>query len=146
MNSNNLILLVEDNSSDARLTLHTLEKAGIANEIVLAKDGNEALDYLFGTGKYAGRNAASLPALIILDLKMPKVDGFEVLKRVRSDPRTRRQPIVVLTSSKEDRDICESYNLGANSYVSKPVEFQEFTEAVKKLGLYWLVLNEHPTA
>jgi two-component system response regulator len=144
VNLNNIILLVEDNPTDARLTIHTLEQLKVANKFIIARDGAEALGYLFSTGIYADRDPASLPALIILDLKMPKVDGFEVLKRVRSDPRTRCLPVVVLTSSQEERDICESYSLGANSYVSKPVEFQEFTEAVKQLGFYWLLLNEHP--
>ena len=143
MNYNNIILLAEDNPTDAKLTVNTLEKAKVANEIILAKDGAEALDYLFGTGKYEGRDTL-LPGLIILDLKMPKVDGFEVLKRIRSDEKTKCRPVVVLTSSCEERDICESYGLGANSYVSKPVEFREFTEAVKQLGLYWLLLNVPP--
>lgn len=138
------ILLVEDSSTDAKLTVHVLEEFKVANEIVLAKDGAEALDYLFGTGAYTARDNAAMPSLVILDLKMPRVNGFEVLKRMRSNQKTRYQPVVVMTSSKEARDICESYSLGANSYVSKPVEFKEFIEAVRQLGLYWLILNETP--
>jgi two-component system response regulator len=132
-----VILLVEDNPDDQALTLRALRKNNLANEVITAKDGTEALDYLFDSARTTG-----LPALVLLDLKLPKVDGLEVLRRIRGDERTRRLPVVVLTSSKEDRDLTESYNLGVNSYVRKPVDFTEFMEAVKQLGLYWLVLNE----
>jgi two-component system, response regulator len=134
-----VILLVEDNPDDQTLTLSALSKNHLANEVVTAADGVKAMDYLFSP-------AATLnpPALILLDLKLPKVDGLEVLRRIRSDDRTRRLPVVVLTSSKEDRDLTESYNLGVNSYVRKPVDFTQFIDAVKQLGLYWLVLNESP--
>jgi two-component system, response regulator len=139
-----VILLIEDNPSDVLLTQRALEKNHIRNELAVAEDGQEALDYLFCVGAYAGRNPAHLPTLILLDLKLPKVDGLEVLRRIRSDDRTRRIPIVVLTSSKEQEDLAKSYDLGANSFVRKPVDFSQFVEAVKQLGLYWLVLNEPP--
>jgi CheY-like chemotaxis protein len=142
--SSGVILLVEDNPGDEALTLRALRKNNIANEVVVARDGAEALDYLFGTGPHAGRDARALPQVVLLDLKLPKVDGLEVLSRVRGDPRTTMLPVVVLTSSKEDRDLAESYTRGANSYVRKPVDFQKFVEAVSQLGLYWLVLNERP--
>jgi two-component system, response regulator len=129
------ILLVEDNADDEALTLRALKKNHILNEVFVARDGVEALDYLA---------AGSLPQLVLLDLKLPRIDGLEVLKRIRADPATKSMPVVVLTSSKEDRDIVESYSLGANSYVRKPVDFEQFMEAVKTLGLYWLVLNETP--
>jgi two-component system response regulator len=138
------ILLVEDNPSDVGLTVRALEKAHIANELVVAEDGQEALDYLWGDGRYAGRNAAELPALILLDLKLPKVHGLEVLKRVRADARTRRVPVVILTTSKEEQDVGTGYDLGVNSYITKPVDFQQFAAAIAHLGLYWLVLNEAP--
>lgn len=138
------ILLVEDNPDDQALTLRALKKNNITNEVIVASDGVEALDYLFGTGRHAGRDTRDLPALVLLDLKLPKVDGLEVLRRVRGDPRTRLLPIVILTSSKEDRDLVNGYSLGANSYVRKPVDFTEFMEAVRQLGLYWLLLNEPP--
>lgn len=138
------ILLVEDNPDDEALTLRALRKNRIANELVVARDGAEALDYLFGTGAHAGRGPGALPQVVLLDLKLPKVDGLEVLRRVRADPRTRLLPVVILTSSKEDRDLVESYGRGANSYVRKPVDFAAFVEAVRQLGLYWLVLNEPP--
>jgi len=138
MNSK-VILLVEDNPDDQALTLRALRKNNLANEVITANDGAEALDYLFDAARASG-----LPALVLLDLKLPKIDGLEVLRRIRADERTRRLPVVVLTSSKEDRDLTESYNLGVNSYVRKPVDFTEFMEAVKQLGLYWLVLNEVP--
>ena len=138
------ILLVEDNADDEALTLRALKKNNISNEIAIAHDGVEALDYLFGTGIYAGRDSSLLPELILLDLKLPKIDGFEVLKRLRADPRTKLLPVVILTSSKEQQDIVEGYSLGANSYVRKPVDFQEFINGVNQLGLYWLVLNQHP--
>jgi two-component system, response regulator len=139
-----IILLVEDNPDDVALTLRALRKNNIANEVVVAHDGVEALDYLFGTGMYAGRDASVLPQVVLLDLKLPKVDGLEVLGRLRADARTKLLPVVVLTTSKEDRDLTESYSLGANSYIRKPVEFDSFSEAVRQLGIYWLLLNEGP--
>lgn len=142
MGTNRAILLVEDNPDDQELTLRALKKNNIANRIVLAKDGAEALEYLFGTGEHAGRDTAELPEVILLDLKLPKVDGLEVLRALRGDPRTKLLPVVILTSSTEDKDRVSGYSLGANSYVRKPVDFLEFTEAVKQLGLYWLVLNQ----
>ena len=141
---NKVILLVEDNPDDVKLTLRALKKSNILNEVVVAQDGVEALDYLFGTGKYAGRDTRVVPQLILLDLKMPKMDGLEVLQRLRGDGRTKLLPVVVLTTSSEDRDRIESYKLGANSYVRKPVDFDQFVDAVRQLGLYWLVLNEAP--
>jgi two-component system response regulator len=139
-----IILLVEDNPDDEELTLLALKKSNIANEVVVARDGAEALDYLFGTGTYAGRDLSVMPAVTLLDLKLPKVDGLEVLKRLRAHEHTRRLPVVILTSSREQQDIVESYNFGANSYIRKPVDFAQFMEATKQLGLYWLVLNEPP--
>jgi two-component system response regulator len=139
---NKVILLVEDNPRDEALTLRALKKSNIVNDVIVARDGVEALDYLFGTGTYTGRDTADLPQLVLLDLKLPKVDGLEVLRRLRTDARTRRLPVVVFTSSSEDEDIISSYSLGANSYVRKPIEFEQFLEATKQLGLYWLVLNE----
>lgn len=139
-----VILLVEDNPDDEMLTLRALRKNNIMNEVVVAHDGVEALDYLFGTGSYAGRNVADLPQVTLLDLKLPKVDGLEVLRRIREDERTRLLPVVILTSSKEERDLITGYRLGANSYIHKPVDFDQFMEAVRQLGLYWLVLNELP--
>ncbi len=144
MKADRVILLVEDNPDDEELTLRALRKHNIANEVVVARDGAEALEYLFGTGKYEGRDPSDLPSVVLLDLKLPKVDGLEVLRTVRENPRTRLQPVVILTSSTEDRDRLAGYSLGANSYVRKPVDFLEFTEAVRQLGLYWLVLNELP--
>jgi two-component system response regulator len=138
------ILLVEDNADDEELTLLALKESNIVNEIVVAHDGVEALDYLFGTGSYAGRALARMPQLILLDLKLPKLDGREVLERLRADPRTRLVPVVVMTASSEEQDIIASYQLGANSYVRKPVEFHRFVEAVRQLGLYWLLINEDP--
>ena len=138
------ILLVEDNPDDVKLTLHALKKCNIANQVVVSGDGAEALDYLFGTGAHAGRDLSDLPAVVLLDLKLPKIDGLEVLRRMRADPRARRLPVVVLTSSKEGQDIVASYDLGANSYIRKPVDFDQFIEAVRQLGLYWLLLNEPP--
>jgi two-component system response regulator len=137
------ILLVEDNPDDEALTLRALRKNNIANEVAVARDGAEALDYLFGTGVHSGRDPA-LPQVVLLDLKLPKIDGLEVLSRVRANPRTAMLPVVILTSSKEERDLAESYTRGANSYVRKPVDFQAFLQAVNQLGLYWLVLNERP--
>ncbi|HBB86781.1 MAG TPA: two-component system response regulator [Blastocatellia bacterium] len=142
MDNNKVILLVEDNPRDETLTLRALKKSNIVNEVIVARDGVEALDYLFGTGTHTGRDTTALPQLVLLDLKLPKVDGLEVLRRLRSDPRTRRLPVVVFTSSSEEEDILSSYSLGANSYVRKPIEFEQFLEATKQLGLYWLVLNE----
>jgi two-component system, response regulator len=139
-----VILLVEDNPDDETLTLRALNKNQILNEIVVARDGAEALDYLFGTGAYAGRDTTIQPQLILLDLKLPKIDGLEVLKRLRADPRTALQPVTVLTTSNEERDVITSYQLGVNSYIRKPVDFESFIEAVRQLGLYWLVLNTPP--
>ena len=136
-----VILLVEDNPRDEALTLRALRKSNIVNEIAIARDGVEALDYLFGTGAHAGRDTSEMPQLVLLDLKLPKVDGLQVLRRVREDERTRRLPVVVFTSSSEEEDLINSYNLGANSYVRKPVDFEQFLEATRQLGLYWLVLN-----
>jgi two-component system response regulator len=136
------ILLVEDNADDEALTLRALQKNNIKNEVVVARDGVEALDYLFGTGKYAGRDLTSMPQVVLLDLKLPKIDGLEVLRRVRSEEKTRLLPVVILTSSNEEQDRIRGYGLGANSYVRKPVDFSQFIEAIRELGLYWLVLNE----
>ncbi len=141
---NKVILLAEDNPDDVQLTLRALKKSKIMNEVVVAQDGVEALDYLFGTGKYEGRDTKILPQVVLLDLKMPRMDGLEALQRIRSDARTKLLPVVVLTTSSEDKDRVESYKLGANSYVRKPVDFNQFAEAVNQLGLYWLVLNETP--
>ena len=138
------ILLVEDNPSDIELTKRALANANIANKVVVAEDGQEALDYLFGTGHYAGRDAAPLLAVVLLDLKLPKVDGLDILRRIRANRRTKRLPVVILTSSQEEQDIAAGYDLGANSYIQKPVDFLKFAEAIKTLGLYWLVLNELP--
>jgi CheY-like chemotaxis protein len=142
--SNKVILLVEDNPDDELLTVRALKQNNVVNEIVVARDGVEALDYLFATGKYASRDASKLPEVVLLDLKIPKLDGMEVLKRVRADDRTSILPVVILTSSKEEQDRLRGYKLGANSYIRKPVDFVQFTEAVKQLKLYWLVLNEPP--
>lgn len=138
------ILLVEDNSQDLELTLRALKKANLANRIEIARDGVEALDFIFGEGQHSERANAPTPKLILLDLKLPKVDGLEVLKRVKADPRTRVIPVVVLTSSREQRDVVESYHLGVNSYIVKPVNFDRFAEAVRDLGFYWLLLNQSP--
>lgn len=143
---NKTILLVEDNVSDVDLTKRALSKCNIANRLVVVADGEEAVDYLFGIGGHAGRDTADQPALTLLDLNLPKVSGLEVLRRVREDSRTRRLPIVILTSSREDSDLIDGYDLGANSYVVKPVDFERFQKALDHLGLYWLVVNEPPPA
>ena len=137
-----IIMLVEDNTDDEELTIRALKRSNILNDVVVARDGAEALDYLFGTGVYVDRDTSIIPEVILLDLKLPKVSGLEVLRRLRADERTKLLPVVVLTTSKEERDMIESYALGANSYVRKPVDFVQFSEAVQQLGLYWLVLNE----
>jgi len=139
-----IILLVEDNADDEELTLRALKKNNIQNDVVIARDGVEALDYLFGTGAYARRDTSNVPAVTLLDLKLPKVDGLEVLRRLRADERTKYLPVVILTSSKEEQDLLNGYKFGANSYIRKPVDFAQFTEAVRNLGLYWLLLNESP--
>ena len=143
--SDKVILLVEDNPDDEALTLRALKKNNILNEVVVARDGEEALEYLFGTGKYEGRDTSIQPQVILLDLQLPKLSGHEVLKQLRADKRTKLQPVVILTTSSEEMDIVSSYENGANSYTRKPVDFNQFIEAVKQLGLYWLVLNEAPT-
>ena len=137
-----IILLVEDNSDDEALTLRALKKNNITNEVVVARDGVEALDYLFGTGQYASRDLNAMPQVVLLDLKLPKVDGFEVLRQLRANERTKLLPVVILTTSNEQRDRINGYGLGANSFVRKPVEFDRFIDAVRQLGLYWLILNE----
>jgi two-component system response regulator len=140
--NNKVILLVEDNADDEMLTLRALKKSHILNEVVVARDGAEALDYLFGTGAHAGRDLSAMPQVVLLDLNLPRVGGLEVLRRIRGDDRTKFLAVVVLTSSKEDEDLVSSYSLGANSYVRKPVDFTQFSDAVKTLGLFWLLLNE----
>ena len=139
-----VILLVEDNPDDEALTLRALTKNHIGNGVVVARDGVEALDWLFCTGTHATRDPELRPQLVLLDLKLPRIDGLEVLRRLRADERTKRLPVVVLTSSKEDQDLIQSYDFGANSYIRKPVDFVQFTEAVRQLGIYWLLLNEVP--
>jgi two-component system response regulator len=143
MNSK-IILLVEDNPDDVQLTLRALKKNNIMNKVVVAQDGVEALEYVNGTGKYAGRDTKVQPQVVLLDLKMPRMDGLEVLHRIRAEERTKLLPVVILTTSSEDKDRVESYKLGANSYIRKPVDFDQFAVAVQQLGLYWLVLNEAP--
>ena len=138
------ILLVEDNNDDVELTLHALRKENLANSIHVARDGQEALDFLFCNGDHANRSFGHPPRLVLLDLKLPKVDGMEVLKRLKADPRTRTIPVVILTSSKEERDLVNGYGLGANSYIQKPVDFEQFRETVKSVGLYWLLINQAP--
>ncbi len=144
MNNHLEILLVEDNPHDAELAIRALKKRNLANNLVHVTDGQTALDFLFGTGTYEGRDVHHQPKVVMLDLKLPKVDGIEVLRQIRADERTKLMPVVMLTSSREERDIIESYKLGANSYIVKPVDFEKFTEAVCNLGLYWLLLNEAP--
>jgi two-component system response regulator len=140
------ILLVEDNPNDVRLTLHALRQHKIANRVQVARDGAEALDFLFGTGLYAGRAVENTPKLVLLDLKLPLVDGAEVLRQIKAEPRTQMIPVVVLTTSREDRDIVDSYRLGVNSYIVKPVDFDQFAEAMRQIGLYWLLLNQPPVS
>jgi two-component system, response regulator len=142
--ANKIILLVEDNLDDVELTLRALKKNNIKNEVVVVNDGVEALDYLFGTGKFADRDLSLMPAIILLDLKLPKVDGLEVLQQLRANALTKLLPVVILTSSKEEQDVVNGYSFGVNSYVRKPVDFNQFAEAVSHLGLYWLLLNEVP--
>ena len=144
MSSHRCILLIEDNRCDIELTQRALEKNRIANDLVVVEDGQDALDYLFGAGPYAQRDATDTPALALLDLKLPRVSGLEVLRRIRSDQRTRRMPVVILTTSREERDLAAAYDGGANSYVAKPVDFHQFQQAIEHLGLYWLVINEAP--
>ena len=139
------ILLAEDNPEDAEMTIRALRRNNLANQLHWVKDGAEALDYLFGTGEYAGRDTSRPPRLVLLDIKMPKVDGIEVLRRLKQDDATRRIPVVVMTSSNEERDVFESYRLGVNSYIVKPVQFEAFLETVAKIGLYWLLTNRVPT-
>jgi two-component system response regulator len=139
---NKVILLVEDNPRDEALTLRALRKSNIVNDVIVARDGVEALDYFFGTGTHAGRDTTVMPQLILLDLKLPKVDGLEVLRKIRENESTKRLPVVIFTSSSEEEDMIKSYDLGANSYVRKPVEFDQFLEATRQLGVYWLVLNQ----
>jgi two-component system, response regulator len=141
-----IILLVEDNADDEKLTLRALRQNNVGNKVVVARNGVEAIDYLFGTGAYAGRDLSAMPQVVLLDLKLPKLDGLEVLRRVRANDRTKLLPIVILTSSNEEMDRINGYGLGANSYVRKPVDFNQFSEAARQLGLYWLVLNESPPA
>ena len=141
-----VILLVEDNRDDEELTLRALTKSNILNRVVVARDGAEALDYLFARGAHAARPPKEMPEVVLLDLKLPKVDGLEVLRQIRADERTRLLPVVVLTSSLEQQDLVRGYSLGANSYVRKPVDFNEFLDSVRQLGLYWLILNEGPPA
>jgi len=140
--SDRFILLVEDNPDDVELTVRALRKFHVRNEVVIVRDGAEALDYLFGTGAYASRDIGMMPAVILLDLKLPKIDGLEVLRRLRADERTKLLPVVILTSSKEEQDLINGYKFGANSYVRKPVDFVQFSEAVRQLRLYWLIINE----
>jgi two-component system response regulator len=145
MSHSRTILLVEDNRDDVELTIRALTEAKITNMVVVARNGVEALDYLFGTGTHAGRDATEQPVVVLLDIKLPLLNGIDVLKRMRDDERTRRTPVVMLTSSKEQGDVAQTYELGANSYVRKPVEFESFVTATRQLGLYWTVLNEPPS-
>jgi len=142
MEGKSVILLVEDNPDDVALTLRAFKKSNILNDVVVANDGVEALDYLFATGAHTGRDTSVMPQIVLLDLKLPKLDGMEVLRQIRSDDRTKLLPVIILTSSKEEQDVVNGYNLGANSYIRKPVDFSQFSESIRQLGLYWLVLNE----
>jgi CheY-like chemotaxis protein len=144
MNEHHVILLVEDNPGDEELTLRALKKSQIGNRVVVTRDGAAALDYLFSRGTHAARDPREAPQVVLLDLNLPKLGGLDVLRAIRADERTRRLPVVILTSSKEDRDLTEGYDLGANSYIVKPVDFTQFADAVRQLGLYWLVLNQRP--
>jgi CheY-like chemotaxis protein len=144
MTRNRVILLVEDNSDDVELTVRAFEKCKVVNQIVVARDGGEALEYLFATGAHEGRDITLMPEVVLLDLNLPRVDGLDVLRRMRADGRTRRLPVVVLTSSNEEQNLVRSYDLGANSFVRKPVDFAAFVRAAQQLGLYWLALNEPP--
>ena len=144
MSQKNVLLLVEDNPDDEELTLLAFEQSAIANEVVVAHDGVEALDYLFSTGMYADRNPSLMPALILLDLQLPRINGLEVLQRLRADPRTKLLPVVILTTSNEQQDLINSYSLGCNSYIRKPVDYDQFITAVQQLGMYWLLINEPP--
>jgi CheY-like chemotaxis protein len=141
---NGVILLVEDNPNDVELTLRAFEKTNLGNEIVVARDGEQAIHYLFATGPHADRKPKDMPDIVLLDMKLPKLDGLGVLRRLRADKRTRRLPVVMLTSSREENDVASSYDLGANSFVRKPVDFGEFVDAAKRLGIYWLIVNEPP--
>ncbi|MBK7058283.1 MAG: response regulator [Leptospiraceae bacterium] len=143
-NKTKFILLIEDNPDDELLTIQALKDSNISNEVVVARDGEEALDFLFGTGKYLGRDLTLMPQITLLDIKLPKMDGLEVLQQIRANKITKLLPIVMLTSSKEEQDLIHSYELGANSYIRKPVDFDQFTKAIQNLGLYWLILNELP--
>lgn len=144
MSTNKIILLIEDNPSDVELTERAFQKSRIGNHLVVAEDGEAALQYLWGTGVYEGRDVTDLPALALLDLNLPKIPGLEVLRQVRADPRTRRLPVVILSSSRDDPDMAAGYDLGVNSYIQKPVDFKQFATCIEQLGLYWLVLNEQP--
>ena len=136
------ILLVEDNPNDVELALHSFKRHNLGNHVQVARDGAEALDFIFGTGSHAGRGLHDRPMVVLLDLKLPLVDGLEVLRRIKSDPQTRALPVVVLTSSREERDVVESYQLGVNSYIVKPVDFEQFTESIRQVGMYWMLLNQ----
>jgi two-component system response regulator len=142
MSRNHIILLVEDRADDVELTIRAFQKANVTNEIVVAGDGQEAINYLFATGRHSGRDPKIMPQVVLLDLKLPKIDGLGVLRRMRADERTRRLPVVIMTSSNEEQDVISGYDLGANSFVRKPVDFVQFVEAARLLGLYWLVMNE----
>jgi two-component system response regulator len=144
--SGQYILLVDDNPDDVEMTLMAFRKSNIVNEVTVVEDGQQALDYLFGAGAWEGRDALAMPHMVLLDLNLPKISGLQVLRRMRADARTKRLPVVILTTSSEDQDIVSSYDLGANSYVRKPVDFEQFVDAVHHLGLYWLVINERPPA
>lgn len=144
MKNSRSILLVEDNARDEKLAIRALAKNQITNEVIVVRDGEEALDFLFGTGAYQGRDSKALPAVVLLDLKLPKLDGLEVLSRIRNNENTKRLPVVILTSSDEENDLIKSYDNGANSYIKKPVDFEHFVEVVNKLGVYWLLMNSPP--